>query len=335
MREFLRKMGIRPCFPQFAVFIMIVASPSAIAQEAMKIWKVGVLWHAADPQGEGPMYQAFTEGMRDLGYVEGRNIKYYHTFVDEKYDRFPANAQQLVEQKVDVIMASVANAAAAAAKLTNTIPIVFAASGEPVRAGLVESMNHPGGNVTGFSLFYPELAIKHLEMLQDIVHLARVAVLWNPSNQDHASMVKGVEQAAKQTNIELIAVSAKGPDEFGRAFGEIGKTKADGAIVLGDAMFRVNAPSISALAVNSRLPAIYAARDFVDAGGLISYGACIPCNFRRAATYVDKILKGARAADLPVQQPTTFQLVVNLKAAQALGLTIPATILTSAQEVIE
>ena len=269
--------------------------------------------------------------MRDLGYVEGRNIKYYHTFVDEKYDRFPANAQQLVEQKVDVIMASVANAAAAAAKLTNTIPIVFAASGEPVKAGLVESVNHPGG----FSLFYPELAIKHLEMLHDIVHLSRVAVLWNPSNQDHASMVKGAEQAAKQINIELIAVSAKGPDEFDLAFAEIAKTKADGAIVLGDAMFRVNARSISALAANSRLPAIFAARDFVDAGGLISYGACIPCNFRRAATYVDKILKGGRAADLPVQQPTTFQLVVNLKAARALGLTIPTAILARADEVIE
>ena len=155
-------MGRRTCFRQLAVLIMILASPDAIAQEAIKIWKVGVLWHAANPQGEGPMYQAFTEAMRDLGYVEGRNIKYYHTFVDEKYDRFPANAQQLVEQKVDVIMASVANAAAAAAKLTNTIPIVFAASGEPVKAGLVESVNHPGGNVTGFSLFYPELAIKHL-----------------------------------------------------------------------------------------------------------------------------------------------------------------------------
>ena len=328
-------MGIRPCFRQLAVFIMILVSPNAIAQEAMKIWKVGILWHAADPQGEGPMYQAFTEAMRELGYVEGHNVKYYHTFVDEKYDRFPANAQRLVEQKVDVIMASVANAAAVAAKLTNTIPIVFATSGEPVKAGLVQSLNHPGGNVTGLSLFYPELAIKHLEMLHDIVHLSRVAVLWNPSNQDHADMLKGVEQAAKQINIEVIGVSTRGPDEFDRAFAEIAKAKADGAIVLGDAMLRVNAPSISTLITNSRLPAIYAARDFVDAGGLISYGACIPCNFRRAATYVDKVLKGARAADLPVQQPTTFQLVVNLKAARALGLTIPAAILASANEVIE
>jgi putative tryptophan/tyrosine transport system substrate-binding protein len=316
--------------------MIIFASSDIAAEETSKIKKVGILWHAADPQGEGAMYKDFMAGMQELGYVEGQNVKYYHTFVDEKYDRFPETAKLLIEQKVDVIVASVANAATAAAKLTTTTPIVFATSGEPIKAGLVASMRQPGSNVTGFSLFYPELAVKHIEMLHDFVPgLSRVAVLLNPSNQDHAAMLSSAQQAVRPMNIELISISANGPNEFDRAFAEIAKSGASGAIVMGDAMFRVNAKAIAARAINSRLPTIYAARDFVDAGGLISYGACIPCNFRRSATYVDKILKGAKASDLPVQQPTTFQLVVNLKAVQALGLSIPPALLARTDEVIE
>jgi putative ABC transport system substrate-binding protein len=282
------------------------------------------------------MYQPFAEGMRELGYVEGRNVQFYHTFVDEKYERFLANAQKLVDQRVDIIMASAADAAAAAAKVTKTIPIVFAASGDPVKAGLVESINHPGSNVTGFSLFYPELAIKHLEMLHDIIPtLSIAAMLWNPTNLDHLDMVKGAERAAELLNVRLVPVSAKSPDDFPRAFSDMARSKVDGMIVLGDAMFRVNARAIVALAASNQLPAIYAPRDFPEAGGLISYGACIPCNFQRTATYVDKILKGAKAADLPVQLPATFVLVVNLKTARTFGFNIPQALLLRADEVIE
>src|ERR1700732_2859613 len=192
-------------------------------------------------------------------------------------------------------MASVAEAAAAASKITNTIPIVFATSGDPVKSGLVKSMRNPGRNITGFSLFYPELAAKHLEMLRDTVPgLSSVAMLWDPANIDHADTLKAAERAAKPLDIEVVPVSATSPDDFARAFGDM--------IVLGHSMFRVNAKAIVALAASNRLPAIYAPRDYADAGGLISYGACIPCNFRRSATYIDKILKGAKASDLPVQQ---------------------------------
>jgi putative tryptophan/tyrosine transport system substrate-binding protein len=309
---------------------------AARAQQAQKAWKVGILWHAANLQEEMAMYQPFVGGLLDLGYVEGRSIRFYHTFADENYDRFQANAQELVAQRVDIIMASTADAAAAAAKVTRAIPIVFAASGDPVKAGLVESLPHPGGNVTGFSLVYPELANKHLEILHDVVSgLSRVAILWHPADQDHLDTLKDAKQSAKLLNIEVIPVSANSPNEFAGAFAEMGRLRANGLVVLGDSMFRVNRNMIVALAARSRLPTIYAPRDYVEVGGLISYGACIPCNFRSSATYIDKILKGAKAADLPVQQPTKFELVINQRTAKALGLTIPTSLLATADEVIE
>jgi putative tryptophan/tyrosine transport system substrate-binding protein len=295
-----------------ALFLIAVAtaSPEAPAQRApIKGWTVGILWHAANLEGEMVMYQPFVDGMRALGYVEGHNVNFDHTFVDEKYERFPANAQQLIDRKVDIIMASVPDAAKTAAELTN---------------------------VTGFSLFSPELTTKHLEMLHEIVPgLSSAAILWNPGNQDHPDTLKRAEQAAKQLNIKIVPISAKGPEEFSDAFSEMKKSKVNGLVVLGDAMFRVNRASIIALAAETRLPAVYAPRDYAESGGLISYGACIPCNFRRTATYIDKILKGAKPGDLPVEQPATFEMVVNLKTAAALGLTIPATLLLVADQVIE
>jgi putative tryptophan/tyrosine transport system substrate-binding protein len=313
------------------------ASPQILAQGApIKMWKVGILWHAANLEGEMVMYQPFVDGMHALGYVEGRNVKFDHTFVDENYERFPANAQQLIDRNVDIIMASVPEAAKAAAKLTKTIPIVFATSGDPVKTGLVESIRHPGGNVTGLSLFSPELTTKHLEMLHEIVPgLSSAAILWNLGNQDHADTLKRAEQAAKLLNIKIVPVGAKGPEEFSAVFSEMKKSKVDGLVVLNDAMLRVNRALIIALAAESRLPAIYAPRDYIESGGLIGYGACIPCNFRRSATYIEKILKGAKPGDLPVEQPATFEMVVNRKTAAALGLTIPATLLALANEVIE
>lgn len=311
------------------------SSPSAADDK--KIWKVGILWHAANLEEEAVMFGPLTQGLRELGYVEGRNIVFEHTYVDEKYELFPARAQELLSHKVDLIVASVVAAAVAASKLTKDVPIVFTtSSGDPSKIGLVESIRRPGGNVTGLTLFAPELTLKHLDLLREIVpKLSRVAVLWNPANEDHPSVVKGVEEAAKQLNLEVVAVGARGPGEFPAAFASIEKANAGGLIVLVDSMLRVNRKPIVAFAADRRLPAIYATRDYVEAGGLMGYGACVPCNFKRSARYIADILKGAKPAEMPVEQPSKFDILVNLKTAKALDITIPQSILLRADDVIE
>lgn len=311
------------------------SSPSAADDK--KIWKVGILWHAANLEEEAVMFGPLTQGLRELGYVEGRNIVFEHTYVDEKYELFPARAQELLSHKVDLIVASVVAAAVAASRLTKDVPIVFTtSSGDPAKIGLVESIRRPGGNVTGLTLFAPEMTVKHLDLLREIVPgLSRVAVLWNPSNEDHPSVVKGVEEAAKRFNLEVVAVGARGPGEFPAAFASIEKANADGLIVLVDSMLRVNRKPIVAFAADRRLPAIYATRDYVESGGLMGYGACVPCNFRRSARYIVDILKGAKPADMPVEQPSKFDILVNLKTAKALDITIPQSILLRADDVIE
>jgi putative ABC transport system substrate-binding protein len=307
-----------------------------LSQGSSEVWKVGILWHAANLQEEKVMFGPFSEGMRDLGYVEGRNVVYDHTFVNEKYNRFEARAQELIDRKVDVILASVAAAAAVAGKLTKSIPIVFAGSGDPVKLGLVKSLARPGGNVTGLSLFYPQLTVKHLELLRAVEPgVSRVAILTNPDNPDAAVAQTEAMQGAAALNIVAIPIGAKGPEEFATAFSSIRSANVNGMIVLGDSMLRINRRPIVAFAAKSRLPAIYAPRDYVEEGGLIAYGVSIPENFRRSASYVDKILKGAKPGDLPIEQPTKLSLVINLKAANALGLSISPTLLSRADEVIE
>jgi putative tryptophan/tyrosine transport system substrate-binding protein len=313
-----------------------LGSPVDAAPDDRKVWKVGLLWHAANLEEEAVMFGPFAQGMRELGYVEGQNLILEHTFVDEKYNLFQARAEELLSRKVDLILASVAAAASAAAKLTKTVPIVFATSGDPVKLGLVESIRRPGRNLTGLTLFAPELTLKHLELLREFVPgLSRVAVLWNPSNDDHPATLNAAERAAQSLNLQMVAVGAKGPEEFAGAFAAIEKAEVGGFIVLVDSMLRVNRKSIVAFAARSRLPAVYATRDYVEAGGLMSYGACVPCNFRRSAKYVDDIFKGAKPADLPVQQPAKFDTLINLKTAKALGLDVPPSILLRADEVIE
>jgi putative ABC transport system substrate-binding protein len=283
------------------------------------------------------MFGPLSQGMRELGYVEGRNVVFEHTFVDEKYELFPARTQDLLNRKVDVIVASVGAAAVAASKLTKDVPIVFTtSSGDPARIGLVASIRRPGGNLTGLTLFAPELSLKHLELMREIVpNLWRVAVLWNPSNGDHPSVVAGVEQAARQLNLEIVAVGARGPGEFAAAFSAIDKANAGGLIVLVDSMLRVNRQPIVDFATARHLPAIYPTRDYVEAGGLVGYGACVPCNFQRSAKYIVDIFNGAKPAEMPVEQPAKFDILVNLKTAKALNITIPPSILLRADDVIE
>ncbi len=217
------------------------------------------------------------------------------------------------------------------------MPIVFAtSSGDPAKIGLVESIRRPGGNLTGLTLFAPEMTLKHLQLMREIVpSLSRVAVLWNPANDDHPSVVKGVEETAKSLNLDVVSVGARGPGEFAAAFATIEKANAGGLIVLVDSMLRVNRKAIIDLVTERRLPAIYPTRDYVEAGGLMGYGACVPCNFKRSARYIADILKGAKPADMPVEQPAKFDILVNLKTAKALNITIPQTILLRADEVIE
>jgi putative ABC transport system substrate-binding protein len=294
------------------------------------------LWHAANLEEEAVMFGPFSRGMRELGYVEGHNLVLEHTFVDEKYELFQARAEELLNRKVDLIVASVGAAAAAAAKLTKVVPIVFASSGDPVKLGLVESIRRPGGNVTGLTLFAPELTLKHLELLREFVPgLSRVAVLWNPSNDDHPVTLEAAERAAQSLKLQIVPVGARGPEEFAAAFASIEKANVGGLIVLADSMLRVNRKAIVAFAASSRLPAVYATRDYVEAGGLMGYGACVPCNFNSSAKYVDEIFKGAKPADMPVQQPTKFETLVNLKTAKALGIDVPPSILLRTDEVVE
>lgn len=205
-----------------------------------------------------------------------------------------------------------------------------------MKLGLVESIRRPGGNLTGLSLFYPELAAKHLELLREIVPgLSRVVILWNPSNADHPVTLSAAERAAQLLKIQIVPVGAKGPEEFAEAFASMTKAEAGGLIVLGDATLRVNRKPIVGFAASNRLPAVYGPRDYVEAGGLISYGVCLPCNFKRSATYIDAIFKGAKAADLPVEQPAEFETVINLKTAKALGIEIPPSVLLRADGIIE
>jgi putative ABC transport system substrate-binding protein len=320
-----------------ALALGVFAAPVDGVADDRKVWKVGILWHAANLEEEAVMAGPLTQGLRELGYVEGRNLVLEHTFVDEKYDLFPARAKELLDRKVDLILASVGAAAVAAAKLTKDVPIVFATSaGDPVKFGLVESIRRPGGNVTGLTLFAAEMTQKHLDLLHEIVPgLTRVAILWNTANSDHPSILKSAEQSAASRNLKIVPVSAKGPEEFDAAFAAIEKAEVGGLIVLVDSMLRVNRKPIVAFAARSRLPSVYATRDYVEAGGLIAYGACVPCNFKRSAAYIADIFKGAKPAEMPVQQPAKFDTLINLKTAKLLKIDVPPSVLLRTDEVIE
>jgi putative ABC transport system substrate-binding protein len=275
------------------------------------------LWHAAN--------------------LEGRNVVFEHTYVDENYELFPARTRVLLDRKVDLIVASVAAAAVAAAKITKDVPIVFTtSSGDPAKIGLVESIRRPGGNLTGLTLFAPEMTLKHLQLLREIVPgLTRVAILWNPANVDHPAVLKSAEEAAASLNLKIVSVGTKSPQELPAAFAAIEKADVGGLIMLVDSMLRVNRKSIVDLVSDHRLPAIYPTRDYVESGGLMGYGACVRCNFKHSARYISDIFKGAKPADMPVEQPEEFDTLVNLKTAKALNITIPPSIHLRADDVIE
>ena len=316
----------------------VLAAPlAAFAQQKGKVWRVGFLGGRGRPISlETDIYGGFPRGMRELGYVEGKNLVIEWRFGEGRAELFPVLAAELVRLKVDVIVSGGTETTRAAQKATSTIPIVMAIATNPVGSGLVKSLAHPGGNITGLTTISSDLGPKHLEMLLAMVpKLARVAVLMNPANSSSAIALKNVQSAAQGTSVKILPVEARSPREIETAFTMMIKEKAGAVIVVQDGVLTNEAHQIAELAAKHRLPAIAWIREYVDAGGLMSYGSNQTDQFRRAATYVDKIFKGAKPGDLPVEQPTKFELVINGKTANALGLKIPQSLLISADKVIQ
>jgi putative ABC transport system substrate-binding protein len=315
----------------------LFAPLAAEAQQAAKIARIGYLSPTLSVSPH--THEAFRQGLRDLGYVEGRNVVIEYRDAEGKFERLPALAAELVALKVDVIVAPNTAAALAVKQATRTLPIVFAVAADPVASGLVTSLPRPGGNVTGLSNLVAELVGKCLEVLKQAVPgVSRVAVLWQPGalgERTDKNMLKEAEVAARALAVRPQFVEARGPADFDRAFSDMTGARAGALIVLGSTMFFIERRRLVDLAAKTRLAAVYQGREFVDAGGLMAYGANIADNYRRAATFVDKILKGAKPADLPVEQPTKFELVINLKTAKTLGLTIPQSVLIRADQVIQ
>jgi len=311
----------------------LAAPLAAEAQPAAKVYRIGLL----SPTSQGLGVEGFREGLRALGYVEGRNIVVEHRSAEGRFDRLPELAAELVGIRVDVIVAVVTQASLAAKNATKTIPIVMLAVGDPVGAGLVTSLAQPGGNVTGTSFQNVEVAGKSLELLKNAIPQLRVvAVLWNPANPVfQAQMVKETEAAARSLGIQLRMLAARDAKEIDRAFAAMTGERAEGLIVIPDPVFTAHLTRIAALAAHSHLPSISAFREYAEAGGLMAYSASFSERGRRTAVYVDRILKGANPANLPVEQPAKFELLINLKTAKALGLTIPPALLLRADQVIE
>ena len=279
--------------------------------------------------------QAFHKGLRDTGYSEGRDVVIQWRSANGDYDRVPELAADLVQRKVEVIVVDSTVAAQAVKRATSTIPIVMMVVADPVGSGVVANLAHPGGNITGFSLMTSELSAKRLQLLKEAIpQLTRVAVLWNPATPWHPKAIEDLKAVAPSLSLALSFVSVRTLEEIGPAFSTVRRQHAQALYFLGDPFFFTNRMAFLKPASNARLPTIHTTRHYVDAGALMSYGANFADLCRRSAGYVDKILKGANPGDLPIEQPTKFELVINLKTAKALGLTIPQSIILRADEVI-
>jgi putative ABC transport system substrate-binding protein len=314
---------------------LLAAPLVAEAQQAAKVPRLGFLGNSTAAL-EANLVGPFREGLRDLGYVEGRNILIEYRWAEGQYERFPALIAELVALKVDVIVTAGTPASLAVKKATTSIPLVMVAVGDPISVGLVASLARPGGNVTGLSSIAPELEGKRLELLREVVpKLSHIAVLWNPDNPFHAGSLKETRAAAHVLGIKVQPLGVRVSEEFPAAFAAILRERPGALLVLADRLFLHNRARIVDFEAKHRLPGVYAYRELVEAGGLMSFGPSYPGMHRQAAHYVDKILKGSKPADLPVEQPTKFELRINLKAAKALGLTIPQSVLLRADQVIQ
>jgi putative tryptophan/tyrosine transport system substrate-binding protein len=322
-----------------AVTLSLLARPRAgETQERAEAARIGYLAAGRVSPSQGRDF--LLQGLRDLGYVEGRNLLIEYRDAEGKIERLPALAAELVALKVDVIVAAAGTLPALAAKrATSSIPVLFIGVGDPVTSGLVTSLARPGGNVTGLSVLATELVGKWLELVtQAVPEVRRVAILWQPGGLSEATdkdVLKEAAAAAGALGVQIQPVEARRPADFERAFSEMTRARMGGLVVLSTSMFATEPRRLADLAAKNRLPTVFPFRLYVDAGGLMSYGANLADLFRRTATYLDKILKGAKPSDLPVEQPTTFELVINLKTAKALNLTIPSSLLARADQVIE
>ena len=314
---------------------LVLAPRSAEAQSATKAARIGFL---ATPSAEyiKGRVAVFEQALRELGYVDGKNIVIEYRYADGRFERLPNLATELVRLRVDVLVVVGAPAAHAAKNATSVIPIVIGNAADPVGTGLVASLAQPGGNITGLSDFNLGVVTKRLELLKQVVPTAtRVAVLLNPANPTNPPQLKEIQTVAPALGVTLLALKAKGFDDIAPAFAVMKSERPGALLVMGDPMFQTHQRRIVELALKGRLPTSWPWKESVDAGGLMSYGTDFEDLYRRAAGYVDKILKGAKPADLPVEQPTKFELVINLKTAKTLGLTIPQSVLLRADQVIQ
>ncbi len=315
---------------------LLAAPPAGEAQPAGKVYRIGMLSLLGREAAE-PRRQVFEHALRERGWVKGENLVIEYRYAEGKYDRLPPLAAELARLEPKVIVAIPTAAARAAKDATSTIPIVMVNVSDPISEGLIASFARPGGNVTGLTLT-PTLEIyaKQLQLLKEAVPRARrVAFLWNPANPAAPPAVRAVEAAAPSLGVALQVVGARAPEEFEHAFGAMTQARADALLVLADGMFNTHRARLAHLSVRHRLPTMHGLGEYVEAGGLMAYSANIAALFRRAAAYVDKILKGANPADLPVEEPTRFELVINLKTAKTLGLTFPQSILVRTDKLIE
>ena len=329
---------MRPTIARFitvVVLLLLTAPLGAGAQPAGKVYRIGMLETIAASLNAANL-QAFRQELRALGYVEGQNLAIEYRSADGKAQRFPELAAELVRLRVDLIVTRGSPAAIAAKKATGTIPIVMAAHGDPIGTGLVPNLARPGGNVTGLSSVITELAGKRLELLREAgPTFSRVALLWNPTNPGATNDWRQVDAAARALGVMPVSLEVRKSEDFGPAFEAARKQRADAMVVIIDGLTQNHQTEIIDFARRYRLPDVYASREFTEAGGLMSYGVSYPDLYRRAAIYVDKIFKGARPGDLPVQQPTKFELVINAKTAKALGLTIPPSLVLRADQIID
>ncbi|MBI4489227.1 MAG: ABC transporter substrate-binding protein [Deltaproteobacteria bacterium] len=303
------------------------------AQQTKKVPRIGLL-NPSSSTVASTRVDSFRQGLRELGYIEGKNVFIEARYAEAKQDRLPNLATELVQLKVDVIVTATTPGVLAAKKATSTIPIVFAGVGDPVRAGVISSLARPSGNITGLSILSPELEGKRLELLKEMFpKTTRVAYLWNPGAP--GAGLTGMQAAAPALGLQLQSMEVRSPNDFDSAFEAVLKKRAEAITAAAHPIIDIHRKRIVDFAAKNRLPAIYTGSEYVDAGGLMFYGVSFPDLYRRAATYVDKILKGAKPADLPVEQPTKFELIINLKTAKQIGLTIPPNVLARANKVIK
>ncbi|MBI3127935.1 MAG: ABC transporter substrate-binding protein [Candidatus Tectomicrobia bacterium] len=318
----------------FAMALALLASTQPAGAQPAEIRRIGVL-SPFTPSATALWHEAFRRGLRDLGWVEGRNIRVEYRYAEGREDRLPGLAADLVRLRVEVIVAAVSTDALVAKNFTKTIPIVMASTGDALGSGLVQSLARPGGNVTGLTQMAPEMGGKRLELLKEMVPgLSRVAVLWNPRGRISTLGWNETQLPARQLGIELHSVEVRSPGGLDKAFEEAKRTGAGALAIMPNPVFAGNMKRLAELAAKNRLPAVFHLKEFAETGGLVAYGPDRSDLFRRAALYVDKILKGAKPADLPVEQPIKFELVINLKTAKALGITIPPEVLQRADRVI-